>query len=140
MENLIIILKQLASLFGDFEILQKQKLTAITDNNLKLLETSMKQEQAQILKLKGLDKKRDLALASLNLENLSFKEIIAQIEDQALQLELQSIYSNLETNLKAFQDAQNAVKTLLEANLHTIDKIFESAGIQPTPGLTNTKI
>lgn len=143
MENLISIINQLISLFLELENLQKNKLKAITENNLKALEESMKQEQVFIMKLKGLDKKRDTTLQSLGYENLTFKEIIASITDEVMKNDLASLYTDLELALKNFQVAQNSVKTLLESNIHAIDMIFENAGVANNNSssiLTNKKI
>lgn len=122
----IAIIKLLKTLMG----IEQEKLQAITQNDLQKLDACIKEEQAQVLKLRGLDRKRDLLLVRMGYENLSFKEIIDVLpqEDRA---ESRRLYNELQRATDDFNNINASVRTALEVNLHNINAALESLKIPP---------
>lgn len=115
--------------------IEQEKLQAITQNDLEKLDACIKEEQAQVLKLRGLDRKRDLLLVRMGYENLSFQEIIDVLpqEDRA---ESRRLYNELQKATNDFNSINASVRTALEVNLHNINATLESLKIQPTGAAT----
>lgn len=115
--------------------IEQEKLQAITQNDLEKLDACIKEEQAQVLKLRGLDRKRDLLLVRMGYENLSFKEIIEVLpqEDRA---ESRQLYNELQKATEDFNSVNASVRTALEVNLHNINATLESLKVPPTGAAT----
>ena len=115
---------ELTELFLELAATEQEKLKAITGNNLKGLEESMKKEQVSIMKLKGLEKRREESQAALGLLNMSFKEIIEKLDGEQV-LDLGQLYTNLEEALTLFNKNAESAKTAIETNLYSIESALE---------------
>ena len=115
---------ELTELFLELATTEQEKLQAITKNNLKGLEESMKQEQVGIMKLKGLEKIREESQAALGLSGMSFKEVIENLDGQQV-LDLSQLYTNLEEALSLFNQNAESAKTAIETNLYSIESALE---------------
>ena len=118
------IIIELTELFLELAATEQEKLKAITGNNLKGLEESMKKEQVSIMKLKGLEKRREESQAALGLLNMSFKEIIEKLDGEQV-LDLGQLYTNLEEALTLFNKNAESAKTAIETNLYSIDSVLQ---------------
>lgn len=119
------VIAELIELFDQLSETETKKLKAVVDNNLKTLEECMKEEQASILKLKVLEKKREDVQVELGLQGQSFKEIISGLSDEA-KSEMEESYQKLEASLSNFNKHADSTKTAIETNLYSIDNILES--------------
>ena len=70
------ILIETNSFLKEITDLEKKKFDFVLKNNISRVEECMKSEQAMMLKLRGLDRKREAVQKELGFENMSFKEII----------------------------------------------------------------
>ena len=84
----------------------------------------MKKEQVSIMKLKGLEKRREESQAALGLLNMSFKEIIEKLDGEQV-LDLGQLYTNLEEALTLFNKNAESAKTAIETNLYSIDSVLQ---------------
>ncbi len=123
MEKFKNIILELTSFFGELAELEKTKLTAIVDNNIKLLEECMSKEQVGIMQLKVLEKHRADIQKELGWESLSFQEVIHRLDGDAKE-EFTELYQKLADALTVFNNAADSAKTALEANLYSIDAIL----------------
>ena len=57
MDQFVQVIKEMISLFEGFLPLEQEKLKAVQENKLTVLEDCMTREQAVVLKLRGLEKK-----------------------------------------------------------------------------------
>jgi hypothetical protein len=124
------IVLSLIDLFKDLATLEKDKLKAVTSNNLDALNTCLKNEQVLELKLKGLDKKREQIQVSLGYDNLKFREIIALLPEEEKK-EGSRLYSMLQQATSDFHAINDSVKNALDVNLHLINKKLSNLGINP---------
>jgi len=126
MENInkfIGVIREMADFFDEFQLLEKEKLEAVTNNNIRKLEECMRKEQAEILILRGLEKKQTEIQKVLGYEGRTFKEIIGLIPETNKD-ELETIYFRLSDSLERFTGTTESVKKAIDANLHIIDNML----------------
>ena len=117
-------IKDLIVFFEEMSDVEKEKLKAVTENNILLLEECMNKEQANILRLRGLDKKREQIQSALSFEKLSFKEII-QLLPEENKTEMNALLNELSLAVSLYKKYSENAKTAIEVNLHSIDHILE---------------
>lgn len=111
--SLIEVIKNLISI-------EQDKLNAVTNNNLEKLDGCIKDEQVQVMKLKGIEKSRVKLLSSLGYEGLTFKQIISTLEGEEKK-ESQKLFDSLKKVTKDFNSVNSSAKTAIEVNLYAID-------------------
>lgn len=121
--NLIELMKHLTSI-------EQDKLKAVTSKDLDALNLCIKNEQAQILKLRGLDKQREQIQESLGYKNLSFEEIISSLSPDEKE-ETNKLYLTLQQTTNTFKEINATIKTALDVNLHMIDAAMNRLNITP---------
>lgn len=109
--------------FDEMTDVEKEKLKAVTENNMPLLEECMNKEQANILKLRGLDKKREQIQCDLSFEKLSFKEIIPLLAGED-KMELGSMLNEILIAVSLYKKYSENAKTAIEVNIHIINQIL----------------
>lgn len=119
------VINELINFFDSLLALEDRKLLAIKNNDVILLEDYIKEEQVYVLKLRGLDKKRETIQAELGFGKLSFKEIIASA-DSELHEKLLPLFEVLNKNMELFKNTNASSKLLIERNLYNIEKLLES--------------
>ncbi|MDD3394534.1 MAG: flagellar export chaperone FlgN [Anaerotignum sp.] len=124
------IVLSLIELIKELTSIERNKLKAVTANDLEALNACIKYEQVQGLKLKGLDKKREQIQASLGYENRTFKEIIPLLADEERK-ESKKLYSMLQQVTDEFNAVNSSVKTALDVNMHSINTALSKLGLNP---------
>lgn len=114
----------LISFLEDFNKTEAEKLDAVQHNRVTFVEESMKKEQAAIMKLRGLDKKRESIQKDLGWEGMSFQQILSQVNDVERE-ELRPLFDQLNRSLHQFLDTKDSAQKALEINLHHIDKLLK---------------
>lgn len=123
MENIskfISVTGEMADFFDAFQLLEKEKLEAVAKNNIRKLEECMKKEQAEILVLRGLERKQAEIQKAMGYEGLTFKELIALASNEN-KYELEIVYSRLSSALERFTSTTESVKSAIDENLGIID-------------------
>lgn len=121
MDDFIKIIVELIQFFEELIQTENEKLDAISKNNVFKLEDCMKKEQVSILKLKGLDKKRETIQSDLSFGNLSFREILSKV-DASQKSRLEPLFRQLEEKVSFYNGISQSAKTAIELNIHNIDK------------------
>lgn len=124
MEKFKEIIREMIKFFAELTELEKTKLQAIVDNNIKSLEECMSKEQVAIMQLRVLEKHRAEIQKDLGVEKLSFREIIDNLEGEVKD-EILELYQKLADELTLFNHTADRTKTAIEANLYSIDAILE---------------
>jgi hypothetical protein len=104
--------------------IEQDKLSAITKKDLEKLDACIKEEQVQVMKFKGLDKKREQLLVSLGYDGLSFSQIISTL-DGSEKNETQKLFDLLKKCTKDFGTINSSVKTAIDINLHSVNKALD---------------
>ncbi|MGB5822839.1 MAG: flagellar export chaperone FlgN [Proteocatella sp.] len=118
------VIGEMSEFFDGFQLLEKEKLEAVRSNNIRKLEECMKKEQAEILALRGLEKKQTAIQKTLGYEGLTFKAIIDLVPGMKKD-ELEIMYSRLSNSLEIFTKTTDSVKKAIDTNLSTIDDMLD---------------
>lgn len=150
--NFTTLLEELISFTGSLIEIEAQKLESAQKNLVTFIEESMKKEQAAILKLRGLDRRREQIQDELGWSHLSFRDILSKASDQE-RAELEPRFQILTENLKVLKNTSESAADIMRTNLHDIDllisaqdpsgnKKYTPDGTTPKPAghFTNTKI
>lgn len=113
----------LITLIEEFNQLETEKLKAVQQNRVTFVEEAMKKEQAAIMKLRGLDKKREAIQKDLGWERLTFQQILSQVPVVEKE-ELQPLFEQLTGCVRQFDDTRDSAQKALEINLHHINTIL----------------
>lgn len=118
------IISELILLFQDLCEIEQEKLNVIQKNRVTFLEDCMNQEQAAILKMRGLDIRREACQERLGWKGDSFRQILEKA-GEAERKELEPLFDDLSRFVSLFQEISDSAKTMIEVNLHQINKMLE---------------
>lgn len=141
MTEFISILEELIQLFDHLCEVEQNKLRTVEKNRITILEDCMNEEQAAILRLRGLDVRREKCMERLGFGQKTFKEIMELVSDEERQL-LSPLFSQLGDRVSRFQEFSDSAKALIEINLHHINQAIaaqQSDGMKPG-SFTNHKV
>lgn len=117
------VIRELIALLEEFNKTETEKLDAVQRNLVTFVEEAMKKEQAYILKLRGLDRKRESIQKDLGWEGLTFQQILSQANDIETK-ELQPLFDQLSHIMAQFIDTKDSAQKALEVNLHHINSLI----------------
>ena len=123
----------LAELSGSLDRLSqlaRDKAAAIQADDLIALDEVLKQEQAMTLNLRGLELRRLKLVGQLGLEHVP----MAGLEDHCppeLAPRARSVSETLRESYTADRSCADMARTLLELNLHQLEKVITAAGVDP---------
>lgn len=137
------IISELTLLFQDLCEIEQEKLEVIQKKRITFLEDCMNQEQAAILRMRGLDIRRETCQERLGWKGDSFRQILDK-NDEAGRKELEPMFTELSHFVTQFQNISDSARTLIEINLHQINKMMEGEPNAGRPAgktsFTNKKI
>jgi len=125
-ENYQKVVSELIEIVTELQSIEQRKLEAATKNRISLLQTCMNEEQALALKFRGIEKKRLDLQEKLGFGEKSFKEILKCIPDEE-KGELPDLYEQLSEALRQFNITNKSAQSMIEVNLHKIEKALEHA-------------
>ena len=119
-DSFIAVLEDPAQLVGDIADIESAKAEAASLNQHHLLDGYIQTEQAQILKLRGLEQRRARFAGDLGWGSLTFRQILA-VAPPYQQSVLQPLFEYLEQQLMWLQDARGAAEQIIKVRLHELD-------------------
>ncbi len=125
MQTLGEIVRETIQWFDDLMPVEEAKLRAASRYSVAELEDIMKREQVAILRLKGLDKKREEVLAARGLPGLSLREILGKLPGEERE-ELAPLYEELERRFSLYKTLSEDINELLRNNIHTTNRQAEN--------------
>lgn len=128
--NYLNLLRDLTTSLDRLSQLAQQKITAVREDDLISLDEVLKQEQAMTLNLRGLELRRLKLVGQLGLENVP----LAGLEDHCppeLAPRARSVSETLRESYTAYRSCADMARTLLELNLHQLEKVITAAGVDP---------
>lgn len=125
MERFIKVIKELIALFEESLPLEQEKLQAVQKDDIAAVEDCMKREQAVVLKLRGLEQKREKVQQEVGWEGKTFREII-QLVPQENRQEFQQLFDQLTTSVAIFQDANKNAMDTISIHLRGIEKAIKT--------------
>ncbi|MEG0091502.1 MAG: flagellar export chaperone FlgN [Oscillospiraceae bacterium] len=118
------IMEDMINFFAEFAAILQSKIEAINQNDVTKLEDIMKQEQAFSMKVRGLEKSREAAMAQAGLNAQQFKDIVNSPQSENEE-ELAKVYFLLKEKLDEYTNLSEVVKAQVELRLHSIKMILE---------------
>ena len=118
-------MQEMIDFFEEFQALEQEKLDAVSRNDIIYLEECMKKEQAEILKLRSLERKQIQAQKELGFENATFKEIITLVPKEE-SAELEIMYEQLSNSLEIFKSTTEGIRKKIELNMYAIDNALKT--------------
>lgn len=126
MSDFIAVIEELILLFQHLIQVEQTKLESIRKNRITYVEDCMNQEQAAIMKLRGLDKRREDCQKKLGFSGYTFQQILAEVNGEQ-QETLKKLFDSLSQQVRLFQDTNDSAKSMLEINLHLINKAIQTS-------------
>lgn len=141
MKEFISIVNELIKLFSHLCEVEQKKLHTVEKNRVTLLEDCMNEEQAAILKLRGLDNRREKCMQNLGLEGATFQQILERVSDEDRE-HLQPLFHELSEKVRQFQELSDSAKAMIEINLHHINQVIAAnqSEISVSSSITNKKV
>lgn len=110
------------------------KAEAASAKNHEKLDSFLKEEQALLLKLRGLEQQRIRQAGELGWKDLSFRRILAE-SDPETSAALSPIFSRLEQQLKELTDAKDAAGRIVSVRLRELEHILGAGSSGSNPGV-----
>lgn len=106
-------------LFDELIPIEQKKLDAAVDNKVLIVEDCMNKEQAAILKMRGLEQKREQAQKDLDMDGFTFRQILEASSEEHADI-LKPLFDRLSQQVTMFQSISESAREMIELNLHTI--------------------
>lgn len=123
-EDLIIIMNDTIDSINQMIDLQNQKIELSNQDNIAIIENIMRKEEAVLMRLRGLDKKRDDLLAANNIKNTSFIDIIND-DDTKLKSSMQETYKTLKDKLDELSEKKQIATNIIKSNISKISLMLD---------------
>lgn len=145
------VIRDLIAFFDENQQLEELKLKAAEENRPTAIEDCMTKEQAVILRLRGLDKKREEIQKKLGWEGKSFRQILELLPEEE-RAKYRGLFEDLSARVKLFQSANESALEIISLNLRQIQNTIkqkdakgiynqEGDSVQPeSRHLTNRKV
>ena len=125
MDQFAQVIKEMISLFEGFLPLEQEKLKAVQENKLTVLEDCMTKEQAVVLKLRGLEKKRETVQKEMGWEGKTFREIL-ELVPETREREFRQLFEQLSQSISTFQSTNESALDAITVNLRQIEQTIKS--------------
>ncbi|HIW84838.1 MAG TPA: flagellar protein FlgN [Candidatus Dorea gallistercoris] len=125
MEELTEVLKEITSLLDEYRPLEEEKLKAIQENKVSFVEACMRKEQALLLQMRGIEKKREEILEANGWTGKTLKEVISGL-DAEQRRKIQPAFDALVFSIQNFNCLNEESMKLLRLNLHRIQRAVGS--------------
>lgn len=130
MDELRKIILEMIDIFRKLIPVEKNKLAAAAGYNVVSLEECMKKEQAAVLKLRGLDQKREDFLESAGWKGKTFRQILEDYEGGDREA-LMQLFEEFEQLFREFRDVNQDTNEVIRTNLHQVEKMAKDATFYP---------
>lgn len=124
------LLRELCGTLDKLTPLAQQKAEAVRADDLLGLDEVLKQEQAFTLNLRGLELRRTKLLAQMGLDRVRLADLPGRYPPE-LQAEARDAVEALRHSYEIYRGYAGMARSILELNLHQIDKILLDAGVDP---------
>lgn len=124
--SFIELIKEFILLFDMLISVEQKKLDAAIENKVSFVEECLNKEQAAVLQLRGLEKRREAEQKKLGMENFTFRQILAEVPAETASV-LQPLFDQLSGQVRTFQSVSDSAKDIIEVNLHKIQSSLASA-------------
>lgn len=100
--------------------LEQDKLNATVKNRVSLVDDYMHKEQAAVMRLKGLEQKREAEQKLLGFEGCSFRQILEKVPDADAAI-LKPLFDRMDSQVHIIQSLNKNIQDAIEVNLRVIE-------------------
>ncbi len=119
------VIEQLISVFSQLTKIEQVKLDAAAGNHVGTVEDCVTQQQALLLKLRGLEQSRERAQKKAGYEGMQFRQILEKAPDNERE-KLFGLFDSLSREIQMFQEVNDGANEIIRTNLHVIDKALRT--------------
>lgn len=127
--NFIKIIEEFIDFFDNLIPIEQEKLEAAIKNRVSFVEECMHKEQAAVLRLRGLEQKREREQENLGMKDYTFRQILEKVPAEVSSV-LKPLFDRMSEQVTQFQSISDSAKDIIEVNLHVI----QSSLAEQTPG------
>lgn len=141
LDNFIAVIKDLTALAGDIAQVEDHKAQAASQKRHELLDGIIQKEQAQILKLRGLEQHRIRRAKALGWDSLTFRQILEKA-DPAEREVLTPLFAQLEGQLKRLGSSRKSSEQIIKVRIHEIETAIarQQGGSYDSTGSVSPKV
>lgn len=121
------VLRQLTDVVSSLTQIEEQKAQAAANSRHSLMNSFLSPEQAQILKLRGLEQKRIKLAASLGWKDFTFRQILEQADDRQKEV-LSPLFASLDTGTKRLADIRDSADRIIRLRLKELESALSTGG------------
>ncbi len=126
LKNYITVILDLTAVAGDITHVEEIKTAAAADKRHELLDGCIQEEQALLLKLRGLEQHRISLQKDLGWDTLTLQQILDRSSEEEREL-LSPVFARLDHYLRRLQQAREAAEKILKVRLHELE-VFSQMG------------
>ncbi len=140
LDNFIAVIKDLTVLTGSIAQVEDHKAQAASQKRHELLDGIIQKEQAQILKLRGLEQHRIRQARELGWDSLTFRQILEKADPSEKKV-LAPLFTDLERQLKRLGDCRKSSEQIIKVRIHEIETAIarQQGGSYDSTGSVGTK-
>lgn len=128
-EAFIRLIEEFIQLFEMLIPVEQKKLEAALENKVSFVEECVNKEQAAVLRLRGLEQKRECEQKKLGMEDYTFRQMLAEVPPDVVPV-LQPLFDKLTEQMRTFKSVNDSAKDIIEVNLHKIQASLASSGTE----------
>ncbi len=117
--DFIKLIEEFICFFDELIPLEQEKLDAAVKNRVSFIEECMHKEQAAILRLRGLEQKRDKTQEKLGIKDYTFRQILENAPEDVSSV-LKPLFDQMSEQVRTLQSISDNSKDIIEVNLHVI--------------------
>ena len=129
LEEFIHVIEKLTDTLNQMAVVETAKAQAAASNQPRLLDGYIREEQAAILKIRGLEHHRMELAEILGWKDMTFRQILAGASPDGRSL-LEPLFHRLEESLSSLTRARDNSDRMIKVRLHEL----ETAAAQAAPG------
>ncbi len=126
-EEFTTVIEELTSLSSSISQIESAKADAASEKHHELMDGYIQEEQALILKLRGLEQKRARLSRELGWESLTFRQILDKASLRQ-RTKLEPLFLALEQALQELEHSRKAAEQIIQVRLHQIQAMAAHQG------------
>lgn len=114
------LMKEFIEFFDTLIPIEQDKLNATVKNRVSLVDDLMHKEQAAVMRLRGLEQKREAEQKRLGLEGCTFRQILTKIPDTDVEV-LKPLFDRMDQQVRTIRSLSKNIQDAIEVNLRVIE-------------------
>lgn len=126
LKDYIVIIQDLTAVAGSITRVEEAKTAAVSAKKHEILDSCIQEEQALLLKLRGLEQHRINLQKELGWDGLTIHQILDTAPQEQAEM-LDPVFQTLDRQLRRLQTAREASERILKVRLHELE-VFSRMG------------